>query len=204
MLLFLFSLAVATATPSTPWPLPLNLTRGAGNASISPAFSLSCDPSPSCSPLCTTSSLVAAGFSRYTARMRPPPATLPAALPTLDAVVVCVASGDETLGPATDESYTLAVPSGGTGALSAPTVFGMLFPAHMRVAPRIDADYLVLVVAGLLVGMGTSYASGCTSGHGVCGLSRLSPRSLVATASFMAAGFLVIFVVRHLLQGAST
>ena len=126
MLLFLFSLAVATATPSTPWPLPLNLTRGAGNASISPAFSLSCDPSPSCSPLCTTSSLVAAGFSRYTARMRPPPATLPAALPTLDAVVVCVASGDETLGPATDESYTLAVPSGGTGALSAPTVCGKL------------------------------------------------------------------------------
>jgi uncharacterized membrane protein YedE/YeeE len=89
------------------------------------------------------------------------------------------------------------------GMACAPTVFGMLFPADMRVAPRIDADYLVLVVAGLVVGVGTSYASGCTSGHGVCGLSRLSPRSLVATGSFMAAGFLVVFVMRHLLQGAS-
>ena len=89
------------------------------------------------------------------------------------------------------------------GMACAPTVFGMLFPADMRVAPRIDADYLALVVAGLLVGVGTSYASGCTSGHGVCGLSRLSPRSLVATGSFMAAGFLVVFVMRHLLQGAS-
>ncbi len=54
-----------------------------------------------------------------------------------------------------------------------------------------------LVVAGLLVGVGTSYGSGCTSGHGVCGLSRLSPRSLVATAVFMSAGFITVFVVRH-------
>ena len=89
------------------------------------------------------------------------------------------------------------------GMVCAPTVFGMLFPADMLVAPRIDADYVVLVVAGLLVGVGTSYASGCTSGHGVCGLSRLSPRSLVATGSFMAAGFLVVFAMRHLLQGAA-
>ena len=90
------------------------------------------------------------------------------------------------------------------GMACAPAVFGLLFPADMLVAPRIDADAAVLVAAGLLVGVGTSYASGCTSGHGVCGLSRLSPRSLVATASFMAAGFLVVYVVRHLLQGAST
>jgi branched-chain amino acid transport system permease protein len=55
------------------------------------------------------------------------------------------------------------------------------------------------VVAGLLVGIGTRYASGCTSGHGVCGLSRLSPRSLLATASFMSAGFVMVYVLRHVL-----
>jgi len=61
----------------------------------------------------------------------------------------------------------------------------------------IEAGYPVLVVAGLLVGIGTRFAGGCTSGHGVCGLSRLSPRSLVATLSFMSAGFITVFVVRH-------
>ena len=66
-------------------------------------------------------------------------------------------------------------------------------------AVQIDASYAALVVAGLLVGVGTRYGSGCTSGHGVCGLSRLSPRSLVATLSFMGAGFATVFVVRHLL-----
>jgi uncharacterized membrane protein YedE/YeeE len=65
-------------------------------------------------------------------------------------------------------------------------------------APRIDAGFGTLIVAGLLVGVGTSYASGCTSGHGVCGLSRLSPRSLVATASFMFAGFFTVLLVRHI------
>lgn len=65
--------------------------------------------------------------------------------------------------------------------------------------PRIDAGYAALVVAGLLVGVGTRYGSGCTSGHGVCGISRLSPRSLVATATFMLAGFATVFVVRHLI-----
>lgn len=63
----------------------------------------------------------------------------------------------------------------------------------------IQAGYPVLVLAGLLVGVGTRYGSGCTSGHGVCGLSRLSPRSLVATAAFMGAGFATVFAVRHLL-----
>jgi uncharacterized protein len=51
----------------------------------------------------------------------------------------------------------------------------------------------------VLVGVGTRYGSGCTSGHGVCGISRLSPRSLVATATFMAVGFVTVFVARHLL-----
>ena len=72
---------------------------------------------------------------------------------------------------------------------------------HILVAgpsvPRIDAGWTTVVVAGLLVGVGTRYGSGCTSGHGVCGLSRLSPRSLVATLAFMGAGFLTVFLVRH-------
>lgn len=66
-------------------------------------------------------------------------------------------------------------------------------------AATIEAGYPALVLAGLLVGAGTRYGSGCTSGHGVCGLSRLSLRSLAATAAFMTAGFAVVFVTRHLL-----
>jgi uncharacterized membrane protein YedE/YeeE len=62
----------------------------------------------------------------------------------------------------------------------------------------IDAPLPIVVAAGLLVGFGTRLGSGCTSGHGVCGLARLSPRSLVATLSFMAAGAAVVFVSRHL------
>ncbi len=65
--------------------------------------------------------------------------------------------------------------------------------------PQIDAGYAALVVAGLLVGAGTRYGSGCTSGHGVCGVSRLSPRSLVATAAFILAGFVTVYVLRHLI-----
>lgn len=64
---------------------------------------------------------------------------------------------------------------------------------------EIEASTLTLIAAGLLVGVGTRYGSGCTSGHGVCGLSRRSPRSLVATAAFMASGFLTVFIVRHLM-----
>ena len=82
------------------------------------------------------------------------------------------------------------------GLLVAPTVWA-LFAAP--VVPRIEAGWPLLILAGLLVGWGTRYGSGCTSGHGVCGLSRLSPRSLVATASFMGAGFATVAVVRHLL-----
>lgn len=60
-----------------------------------------------------------------------------------------------------------------------------------------------LALAGFLVGFGASLGSGCTSGHGVCGVSRLSPRSIVATITFMATGALTVFVVRHLLGGWS-
>jgi uncharacterized membrane protein YedE/YeeE len=63
--------------------------------------------------------------------------------------------------------------------------------------PRIDAGPVILVAAGLLVGWGTRHGCGCTSGHGVCGLARLSPRSLVATLAFMAAGFATVFALRH-------
>jgi uncharacterized protein len=82
------------------------------------------------------------------------------------------------------------------GLLAAPWAY-RLFSALPAV--QIDADYVALVAAGLLVGVGTRYGSGCTSGHGVCGLSRLSPRSLVATLTFMGAGFAMVFVLRHLL-----
>jgi uncharacterized membrane protein YedE/YeeE len=68
----------------------------------------------------------------------------------------------------------------------------------IQVKPVIDADYLTLIIAGLLVGFGARYGSGCTSGHGICGLSRLSPRSLLATLTFMGCGFLIVYVVRHL------
>lgn len=66
----------------------------------------------------------------------------------------------------------------------------------------VAADYPVLVAGGLLVGAGTRFGSGCTSGHGVCGLARLSPPSLVATLCFMATGFATVYVVRHMLGGA--
>lgn len=66
-------------------------------------------------------------------------------------------------------------------------------------AIEVNAGYPVVILAGLLVGIGTRYGSGCTSGHGVCGLSRFSVRSLVATLSFMGAGFVTVYLVRHAL-----
>lgn len=88
------------------------------------------------------------------------------------------------------------------GMAAAPVVFMLVAPSGSLTVPRIDAGYGLIAVAGVLVGVGTRLGSGCTSGHGVCGLSRLSPRSMVATACFMAMGFLTVYVVRHLLQGA--
>ena len=81
------------------------------------------------------------------------------------------------------------------GLVSAPFVYALFDALPM---PRIDAGTGALAAAGLLVGIGTRYGSGCTSGHGVCGLSRLSPRSLVATLGFMGAGFATVFVLRHI------
>ena len=82
------------------------------------------------------------------------------------------------------------------GLLLAPTLWALFAPP---VVPRIEAGWPMLVVAGLLVGWGTRQGSGCTSGHGVCGLSRGSPRSLAATAAFMGAGFATVYITRHLL-----
>ncbi len=82
------------------------------------------------------------------------------------------------------------------GLLLAPLAYAAL---GSQTAATIDAGYPALIGAGLLVGIGTRYAGGCTSGHGVCGLSRLSPSSLVATLSFMAAGFATVYVARHVL-----
>jgi hypothetical protein len=67
---------------------------------------------------------------------------------------------------------------------------------------QIDHSPALLAAGGLLVGIGTRFGSGCTSGHGVCGIARLSPRSLLATACFVAAGFVTVYVVRHVLGGA--
>jgi uncharacterized membrane protein YedE/YeeE len=83
------------------------------------------------------------------------------------------------------------------GLALAPMLYLVLGPLP---AVAIDASYPVLVGAGLLVGVGTRYAGGCTSGHGVCGMSRLSGRSLMATVCFMLAGFATVFVMRHLLS----
>ena len=82
------------------------------------------------------------------------------------------------------------------GLLGAPLIYRLFTELP---AIQIDANYGVLIAAGLIVGIGTRYGSGCTSGHGVCGLSRLSPRSLVATITFMAAGFAATYVARHLI-----
>ncbi|KQW94037.1 YeeE/YedE [Massilia sp. Root418] len=83
------------------------------------------------------------------------------------------------------------------GLAAAPAAYALFAPMP---AAQIDAGSGALVLAGLLVGVGTRYGAGCTSGHGVCGLSRLSPRSAAATATFMAAGFLTVYLLRHVLS----
>lgn len=94
-------------------------------------------------------------------------------------------------------------PQGGTwrlafvaGLLAAPWLYRLFTPLPAASSP---ASWPLLVLAGLLVGIGTRLGSGCTSGHGVCGLSRLSRRSLVATLTFMACAFATVFVLRHVL-----
>ncbi|ABV94252.1 conserved hypothetical protein [Dinoroseobacter shibae DFL 12 = DSM 16493] len=68
-------------------------------------------------------------------------------------------------------------------------------------AVQVPVSTVALVIGGLIVGIGVTFGSGCTSGHGVCGMARLSPRSIVATLTFMAATFATVFVVRHVIAG---
>ncbi|KAG8154264.1 YeeE/YedE family protein [Burkholderia catarinensis] len=84
------------------------------------------------------------------------------------------------------------------GLIAAPLV---MRAAGGGLTPQVDASWFELLAAGLLVGIGTRYAGGCTSGHGVCGMSRGALRSVVATATFMVAGFVTVFVRRHVLGG---
>src|SRR5262245_4206615 len=85
------------------------------------------------------------------------------------------------------------------GLILAPLTAGLA--GHPLTEPQMPASWPVIVVAGLLVGFGTRLGSGCTSGHGVCGVARLSPRSIVATMIFMAVAIAVVAVTRHALGG---
>jgi uncharacterized protein len=87
------------------------------------------------------------------------------------------------------------------GLVFAGVLVRAFFPAAF--ATTWSATLPVVLAAGLLVGFGTQLGNGCTSGHGVCGISRLSVRSLIATAAFMAAGTATVFVVRHLIGGGT-
>jgi uncharacterized membrane protein YedE/YeeE len=101
--------------------------------------------------------------------------------------------GDALSRPGKDTIWRLAFI---LGLVAAPLLYALVRPVPV---PHVAAGPWTLVLAGLLVGLGTRYGAGCTSGHGVCGLSRLSPRSLVATLAFMVAGFATVFALRHLL-----
>lgn len=81
------------------------------------------------------------------------------------------------------------------GLFITPFVYGLFFSPEIE----IHASPLAMIVAGILVGFGTRLGSGCTSGHGICGISRLSTRSMLATSLFMLAGFITVYVMRHLL-----
>ncbi|MGF2636996.1 YeeE/YedE family protein [Acinetobacter johnsonii] len=81
-----------------------------------------------------------------------------------------------------------------SGLILTPFIYGLFVQPEME----LNASPLMMIVAGLLVGFGTRLGSGCTSGHGICGISRLSKRSIVATMTFMFAGFVAVYIIRHL------
>jgi uncharacterized protein len=109
--------------------------------------------------------------------------------------LVAALSGGLTGAARGDRAWRLAFIA---GLFAAPWLWRLAAPLPV---PVIAASPVTLIVAGLLVGIGTRYASGCTSGHGVCGIARGSLRSIVATLAFMAAGFATVYVVRHLFGG---
>ena len=85
------------------------------------------------------------------------------------------------------------------GMLCAPFILSLFVAPNLIIEPKIESSFTVIVLAGLLVGFGTRYGSGCTSGHGVCGISRLSLRSIVSTITFIGFGMLTVFITRHFL-----
>ena len=99
--------------------------------------------------------------------------------------------------------YAEGKPSGAAsfvlGLVLAPLVYAAAAGAPF--AQTVSGNVVLMAAAGLLVGFGTGVGGGCTSGHGVCGMARLSPRSIIATATFMATGFLTVFVMRHAIGG---
>ena len=82
------------------------------------------------------------------------------------------------------------------GIIAAPALW-QIWVGEIEIS--IETNALWLIIAGLFVGVGTSYGSGCTSGHGICGLSRLSMRSVIATLSFMLTGMVTVYMMRHVL-----
>jgi uncharacterized protein len=102
----------------------------------------------------------------------------------------------ECLTPGSDKSWRLAFLVGLVAVPLLAVFFG--FPAG---APSMPNSLGLVVISGLLVGFGTRMASGCTSGHGICGIARVSPRSLAATAIFMGAAIVVVFLTRHVIGG---
>ena len=96
--------------------------------------------------------------------------------------------------PADDRTWRIAFI---LGLLLAPTLLAIFTGDNRIGVPTVGP--MVLVAAGLLVGIGTALGNGCTSGHGICGISRLSMRSLAATATFVATAMLTVFIVRHVL-----
>jgi uncharacterized membrane protein YedE/YeeE len=92
------------------------------------------------------------------------------------------------------------------GLFLAGLVLGALLMSVVRpdlAASTLQTGWAGMIVGGLVVGFGTRMGSGCTSGHGVCGMARLSRRSILATLTFMAAGFATVFVLRHVIGGGS-
>ena len=83
------------------------------------------------------------------------------------------------------------------GLIVAPIIIGL--SGHSLPEPQMPTSWLLIAAAGVLVGFGARYGGGCTSGHGICGIARLSPRSLMATAVFMAMAMIVVFVSRHVI-----
>ena len=82
------------------------------------------------------------------------------------------------------------------GLVAAPILWQFFTPLP---SIQIDTSYTLLAIAGLITGIGTRYGSGCTSGHGICGISRVSPRSIIATLAFMGTGFVTVYLMRHVL-----